>query len=168
MIFGTNFKKKNISGPKHKNEHHYSILHVWISLSTNFWLKLTIAIFWTKFAKKGSSFQSKQTHHWILHIRISLCIKFHFKQTTLSFWTRFAQERYLWSKTEKLNIIIEFCLFKLVLVPNFSLNWQFWFFWPDLPKKSFSGLKLKKWAPHIFYIILHIQISLVRNFNSNW
>ena len=29
-------------------------------------------------------------------------------------------------------------------------------------------LKQKKWTPHIFYIILHIQISLVRNFSSNW
>ena len=67
-----------------------------------------------------------------------------------------------------MNIIIEFRIFKLVLVPNFSLNWQFWFFWPDLPKKGFSGLKQKKWTPHIFYIILHIQISLVQNFSSNW
>ena len=103
-----------------------------------------------------------------MHIWISLCIKFHFEQTILNFWTKFAQERYLWSKTEKVNIIIEFRLFKLVLVPNFSLNWQFWFFWPDLPKKGFSGLKQKKWTPHIFYIILHIQISLVQNFSSNW
>ena len=103
-----------------------------------------------------------------MHIWISLCIKFHFEQTILNFWTKFAQERYLWSKTEKVNIIIEFRLFKLVLVPNFSLNWQFWFFWPDLPKKGFSGLKQKKWTPHIFYIILHIQISLVWNFSANW
>ena len=67
---------------------------------------------------------------------------------------------------EKVNIIIEFRIFKSVLVPNFSLNWQFSFFWPDLPKKGFSGLN--QWAPLIFYIILNIQISLVRNFNSNW
>ena len=86
-----------------------------------------------------------------------------------------AQEGYLWSKTGKVNIIIEFRIFKLVLVPNFSLNWQFWFFWPDLPKKGFSGPKQKKWTPHIFYIILHIQISilhiqisLVQSFSSNW
>ena len=103
-----------------------------------------------------------------MHIRISLCIKFHFEQTILNFWTKFAQDRYLWSKTEKVNIIIEFRVFKLVLVPNFSLNWQFGFFWPDLPKKSFSGLKQKKWIPHIFYIILHIQIRLVQNLSSNW
>ena len=101
-----------------------------------------------------------------MHIRISLCIKFHFEQTILNFWTKFAQDRYLWSKTEKVNIIIEFRVFKLVLVPNFSLNWQFGFFWPDLPKKSFSGLKQKKLTPLIFHIILHIQIGLVRNFSS--
>ena len=71
-------------------------------------------------------------------------------------------------KSRKMNIIIEFCIFKLVLVPNFSLSWQLWFFLPDLPRKSFSGLKQKKWRPHIFYIILHIQTSLMQNFGSNW
>ena len=35
-------------------------------------------------------------------------------------------------------------------------------------KKGFSGLKQKKLISHIFYINLHIQISLVRNFSSNW
>ena len=55
-----------------------------------------------------------------------------------------------------------------LLVPNLCFNWQFWFFWPDLSKNCFSGLKQKKWTPHIFYIILHIQISLVRNFSPNW
>ena len=38
---------------------HSSIFHIQISLSTNFQLKLTIAIFWNKFGKKGSYFQSK-------------------------------------------------------------------------------------------------------------
>ena len=37
-----------------------------------------------------------------------------------------------------------------------------------MPKKGFSGLKQKNWTPHILYIILHIQISLVWNFSSNW
>ena len=102
-----------------------------------------------------------------MHIRISLCIKFHFEQIILNFWTKFTQERYLCSKTEKVNIIIEFRIFKLVLVPNFNWIWRFWFFWPDLPKKGFPNLKQKKWTSHIFYIILHIQISLVWNFSSN-
>ena len=101
-------------------------------------------------------------------IRINLCIEFHFENFFLNFWTKFAQEIYLWTKTEKVNMINEFHIFKLVLLPNFSLNWQFWFFWRDLPKKGFSGLKQKRWTPHIFYIILHIQISLVKNFGSDW
>ena len=42
------------------------------------------------------------------------------------------------------------------------------FFWPDLPKKGVSGLKQKKWTPHIFYIIVYIQTGLARNFSSNW
>ena len=77
-------------------------------------------------------------------------------------------KRYIQSKTKKVNIIIEFWIFKLILVPNFTLNWQFWFFWPDLPKNAFSDLKQKKWTPHTFYIILYIQINLVENFSSNW
>ena len=59
-------------------------------------------------------------------------------------------------------------MFKLVLVQSFSLNWQFWSFWPDLPKKGFSSLKKKKWTLLIFYIILHIQISLAQNISWNW
>ena len=103
-----------------------------------------------------------------MYIWNGLCIKFHFEQTILNFWTKFTQESYLCSKTEKVNIIIEFRMFKLVLVPNFSWNWHFWSFWPDLPKKGFFGLKHKKWTPLIFYIILHIQISLKGNFSSKW
>ena len=71
------------------------------------------------------------------------------------FFHQIYPERYFQLKTEKVNIIIEFRMFKLVLVPNIRLNWQFWFFWPNLPKKGLSGLK-------------HTQISLVQNFGSNW
>ena len=51
------------------------------------------------------------------------------------FWTKFAQKRCFPSGTEKVNTTMEFCIFELVYVPNFSLNWQFWFFRPNLPKK---------------------------------
>ena len=75
-------------------------------------------------------------------------------------------KRYFQSRTEKVNTIIEFLIFKLVSWFQIS---AFWFFWSDLSKKGFfSGLKQKNWTSHIFYIILHIQISLVRNFSSNW
>ena len=86
----------------------------------------------------------------------------------MNFWTKFTQEKYWSSKTEKVYITIESCIFRLVLVPNSSLNWQFWFFLSDLPKKGFSGLKQKKGTPLIFHTILHIQISLAQNFSSNW
>ena len=48
------------------------------------------------------------------------------------------------------------------------LNWQFGFFWPDLPKKVLCGVKEKRWPPPIFYIILHAQIILMPNFSSKW
>ena len=85
MIFGTNFKKKVYFRTKtQKNEY-----HIWISLSTSFRLKLTIAIFLTKFAKKS---------------------------------------RYFQSKTDKTDTTIEFCIFELGFVSNFTFNNQFWFF----------------------------------------
>ena len=57
-----------------------------------------------------------------LGIGISLNTKFQFELTILIFWTKFAQKGYFQSKTAKMNTTIEFCIFKLVLVPNFSLN----------------------------------------------
>ena len=51
-----------------------------------------------------------------------LATKFHLKLTILIFWTKFGQKGYFRSKTEKVNITIEFCIFELVQVPNFSLN----------------------------------------------
>ena len=41
------------------------------------------------------------------------------------------------SKREKSRTIIEFCIFELVLVPNFSWNYKFWLFCPNLPKIYF-------------------------------
>ena len=65
-------KKKYTSSRKHKkNEHHYWILHIRISVSDNFQLKLTSAIFLTTFAKKGSYFQSKTDK---LDTTIEFCI----------------------------------------------------------------------------------------------
>ena len=104
----------------------------------------------------GLNFLTKGTYFYSKTDKIDIDIEFctfevvFVSNLTLNFWTKFTQEKYLCSKTEKVNIIIEFQVFKLVLVPNFSLNWLFWFFWPDLPKKSFCGLKQKKWLSLIF------------------
>ena len=87
--------------------------------------------------------RKKWYHHWILYIRISLGTKFQLKLTILIFWTKLAQKVYFRFKTEKVNTTFEFWIFELVLVPNFSLNWQIWFFGLNLPKKGVSGLKQK-------------------------
>ena len=97
--------------------------------------------------KKGISSlnQKKEYNDWVLHIQISLHTKFQFKLTFLFFFDQICPENYFQPKTEKVNITIEFCIFELVKVPYFSLNWQFWCFGPTLPKKSIcSGQYWKK------------------------
>ena len=49
-------------------------------------------------------------------------------------------------KTEKVNSTTEFYIFKLVLIPNFSLNWLFWFTGLNLSQKGISSLNQKKWT----------------------
>ena len=140
-----------------KSKLHYRIQHIRISLSTKFHLKLLILIFSTKFAQKRISGQKpkkwtsqkqkkSEHHHWILHIPIGLAIKFQLKLIILILWTKFAQKGYFRSKTKKANITIEFCIFQLDLLANLTLNWQFRHFRPNLPKKSISNQKQKKWT----------------------
>ena len=90
-----------------------------------------------------SSRKSKQ-RNWILNIRIKFVKKFELKLAILIFWTKFAQRKCFLYKTEKVSSAIEFCIFELAYVQNFSLNWQFSFFGPSLSKKGISSLKRKK------------------------
>ena len=120
-------------------------------------------------AKKGSYFLSKTDK---IDTTIEFCIfelvfVSNFTLNNFEILDQIYPRKIFMVENRKVNIIIEFHIFKLVLVPNFSLNWQFWFFWPDLPKKGFSGLKQKKRTPHIFSLILHILISLVQHFSSS-
>ena len=92
--------------------------------------------------------------------------KFQLKLTILIFWTKFAQKACFRSKTEKMNITIELCIFELVQVTNFSLSWQFWFFEPNLPKKGVSGQKRKKWTSPIEFCMF--ELVQVLNFSLNW
>ena len=131
-----------------ERERHYWILLIRISLSTKFQLKMTIFISLDQIYSKGKSLvknEKSEHHHWILHLWISLVTKFHFKQTIVNFGTKFTQG-YFWSKMEKVNITIQFCIFKLVEVPNYRLKLQFWFFGPNLPERVISGLKQKNWT----------------------
>ena len=80
--FWKKFQKKRILPVENrKNEHHHRILHIRISLDTNFQLKLTILIFLTKFTKNGY-FQSKtdkmETTTEFCIIQISVGSKFQF------------------------------------------------------------------------------------------
>ena len=52
------------------------------------------------------------------------------------FFDQICPKSYFRSKNEKVNITTEFCVFELVKVANFRLNWQFWFFGGNLLKKS--------------------------------
>ena len=87
--------------------------------------------------KKGH-FQSKKQksehNHWILYIGICLGTKFQLKLTVLTFLTEVTQEKYFLLKMQKVNTSFEFCIFKLVCVPNFILNKQFWILGSYLPK----------------------------------
>ena len=102
---------------------------------------------WTHSLQQNKKAMSKKSEwHCILHVRISLSNKFQLKLTILTFWTKFLQNGCFRSKTEKVNNAIEFFIFELVQVTHFSLNWKFWFFRSNLPKKGVSGLKQKKWT----------------------
>ena len=109
----TTTKKTILLVKNRENEHHQWIVHIQISLSTNFQL-----IFKTKFVQKGY-FQSKintekinttidyrdfaYVESGILHMVNTIC-EYH---------------------PSMVNTTIEFCIFQLILVPNFSFKWQF-------------------------------------------
>ena len=106
------------------------------SLNWQFWF------FGPILPKKSISGQNRKKVNdlWFLHIWNS-------RYQTSTSRIKFAIKGYFQSKTEKMNSATELCIFKLVLVPNFSLNWQFWLSGPNLPKKSISSLNQKKWTP---------------------
>ena len=50
---------------------------------------------------------------------------FQLKETILDFSTKFAKKEYFQSKTVKVSIIIEYCIFELANLPEFILNKNF-------------------------------------------
>ena len=101
-----------------------------------------------------------------MHDWSSLSTKFQLKLTTLIFWTKFDQKRYFRLKTEKVNHVIEFCIFKLVEVPNFSLSRQLWLFWDIFAPKKYLWHKTEKVNITIkFYIFQLVKES---SFSLNW
>ena len=97
------------------------------NLDSKFQLQQTILIFWNKFPRKSilpvKNTKKNEHHYLILHIRISLSTNFQLKLTLANFWTKFVKKgRYFQSKTDKIDVTIEYCIFKLVFVSNFTLN----------------------------------------------
>ena len=84
-----------------KNEHRYWILYIRISRSTNFQLKLTNAIFWTKFDKKNGYFQSKSDK---IDTTIDFCIfekifvsNFTTDKKNFEFWDQICPTQWAWN-----------------------------------------------------------------------
>ena len=98
--------------------------------------------------------------HRILHIRIILGTKLQLKLANFIFWTKFSQNQYFRSKTEKVDITIEFCIFEVVLELNFRLNGQFWFFCTKFVLKGYFRLKTEEMNITIEYCIHEfVQVS---------
>ena len=70
--------------------------------------------------RKTSGFKSLRVNSWEINHVTSKC--------QLDFLDKTCKIR---SKTGKVNTTIEFYIFEIVLVPNFSLNWKFWIFGPN-------------------------------------
>ena len=135
MIFWTKFTQKGYSSFKSEKVNITIEFCIFKLVSVaNFKLKLlTILTFWTKFTQIGY-LRSKsekvnitiefcifelfynQFHRVNFRYSVSYCIgtKFQNKLTILAFWTKFAQKEYFWSKAEKVNTTIRFCIFELV------------------------------------------------------
>ena len=95
---------------------------------------------------------------------MSVGTKFQLKQTILIFWTKYAQQGH--SNTEKVNITIEFSMFELIYVSNFTFNKQFWILEPNSPKKVIPGSNTKKVNITINFSILELNTKF--HFKQFW
>ena len=116
-IFRPNLPKKGISSLKQFNELYHWILHIRISLGTEFQFKWTILILGLNLPKKGTSDQKQKNWTSPLNSAYSNYTKFskfQNKLTILTFWTKFTQKAYSHSIIENVNIITDFCILELV------------------------------------------------------
>ena len=119
MVFWTKFPPKRCFLSKTENVNNNIEFYIFeLAQVTNFSLDWQFWFLGPNLLKKWNSGPDKKKkneyHYWILHIWISLCPKFQLKLIILIFWTKFFQKGYFQSRAEKVNIIIEFCIFKLV------------------------------------------------------
>ena len=107
-----------------------------ISLSTKLPLKLTILVFWIKFDLKDCSGLKQKKLSQPLNSAYSKKSRYQISVQTNNFG--FMDQIFLKRvfTTKNVNTTTKFYIFELVQVTNFSLNWQFWFFGPNLPERG--------------------------------
>ena len=124
-------EKMNVTVKNRKNECHHWISQIQISLSTNFWLKLTVCAKYM--SKKLLPVENKKSehHHWILH---SFCLngQFWFSGPNLPesgiSGRKHKSDHHYWILHVQINLGTKF-QFKLTIS----------IFWTDLPKNSISS-----------------------------
>ena len=86
-------------------------------------------------------------------------------ETDIFLWPNFLKKgNYFHSKTDKIYATIEFCVFELVFLSNFTLN-NFEFLDQICPRRIFM-VKNRKSEHH--HWIVHIRISFGSKFSLNW
>ena len=73
---------------------------------------------------------------WEIEVKYEKYFEFYLKHSININWFKLSRKGYL-SKSEKLSIIIDFSMFKLGVLPYFTLNKQSWLFGPYLPQKRY-------------------------------
>ena len=125
MNFGPNQLKRVFPIYTRKNENHHRILHIQISLGSKYFSFNKQFWFFGPNLPKKRYFRSK-TEKWTLSFNSACLIlpaKFLLNLKILIFWNKFAPKWHFQSKTEIMNTTIEFCIFELRKVPNFSVNY---------------------------------------------
>lgn len=94
------------------NGYYRQIQHILITRGNKFHLNRTILLFQTNYPKKGISVHKEKSSTLppssAHSIRINLCTILHLKKIILIFFTKFPQKGYFSSKTEEINVTIEF------------------------------------------------------------
>ena len=110
--------------------------------------------------------QSRANEHYlcIQHNWVNRDTKFHLSHTNLVFWTKFYQKRYFWSKTEKVNITIEFGIYIYIsLDTKFHLKQTILIFQTRYAQKGYFWSKTEKLNITIEFSIFELVNNTAQN-----
>ena len=122
-----------------KNGNYHRILRIPVNLDSKFQHQHIILIFKTNFQKKvyfQSKIENNEHHYSILHILINLTTYFQPQLQWRFFGPNFPKKgTYFQFKTDKIDTIIEFCIFELILYQISLLS-----FWKKIKQKKRTSL----------------------------